>query len=316
MVGDTNIIIVNDTNPRVNCCSRCGELKLFDKFIKNRNICKECDNTRKKEKYNAVVVDDETTKECNICSQTKLTSYFIKNRNICKDCNNEKRQNKYNTDEDHRLQIIKQASEYKHNKMIERNQIKLDEIGEGNKKCSICSTIKEQCNFRYNRLKCRNCERDEPVEKFKRNIRSRIWGALNNKTMHTVKYLGCSSSEYLQWILTYDANYNLENHGNLWHIDHVIPISRFNLEDIGEQLIAFNWRNTMPLLAKENLAKNNKIIPSQIEQHLKYLKDYHETNNIELPQIYIDLFAKHLVDGKPLKQSLPLQFGNSLEELG
>jgi hypothetical protein len=35
-----------------------------------------------------------------------------------------------------------------------------------------------------------------------------------------------------------------------------------------------------------------------------------------MPQVFIDLFAKHLVDGKPLKQSLPLQFGNSLEDLG
>ena len=291
MVDDTELISVNDTKPRVNCCSRCGELKLFDKFIKNRNICKECDNTRKKDKYKAAVVDDDTTKECNICIQTKLSSCFIKNRKVCKDCNNEKRQNKYHTDEEHRLNVIKQATVFKQNKIIERHRIKLEEIGEGNKKCSVCFTIKEECSFRHNRLRCKDCERDDPIVKFKRTIRGRIWGALTSKTMHTIEYLGCSSPEYLQWILTYDEKYTLDNHGSIWHIDHVIPISRFNLEDKNQQLLAFNWRNTMPLLAKENLAKNNKIIPSQIEQHLKYLKEYHETNNIELPQIYIDLFC-------------------------
>lgn len=300
MVGDTNIM------DKPKCCSRCDDVKPIENFIKNRNICKECANTRKKEQYKAAIVD-ETPKECNICNQTKLTSSFIKNRKICKDCNNEKRQTKYHTDEEYRLKAISQSLIFKHTKVIERNQLKLEEIGEGNKKCSICFTIKESCNFRYNRLKCRHCERDDPLDKFKRNIRSRIWCALNNnKNMHTIVYLGCSSQEYLQWILTYDENYNLENHGNIWHIDHIIPISRFNLEDKAEQLLAFNWRNTMPLLAKENLSKNNKIITSQIDRHLLYLKTYHENNNIELPQIYIDLFAKHLVDGNPLKQSLPL----------
>jgi hypothetical protein len=92
------------------------------------------------------------------------------------------------------------------------------------------------------------------------------------KEMNTVIYLGCTSKEYLQWILKYNVNYNLENRGKVWHIDHVIPLSKFNLEDKEEQLIAFNWRNTMPLSAKENLSKNNKILTPQIEQHLDKIK--------------------------------------------
>jgi hypothetical protein len=72
----------------------------------------------------------------------------------------------------------------------------------------------------------------------------------------------------------------------------------------------------MPLSAKENLSKNSKIMIPQIEQHLDHLKRYHIEKNLQLPQQFIDLFAKHLVAGDPLKQSLPLQFGNSLEELG
>ena len=50
---------------------------------------------------------------------------------------------------------------------------------------------------------------------------------------------------------------------------------------------------------KENLSKNNKILKSQIEQHLTTLLDYHKKNNIEMPQEYIDLFAKHLDAGSP-----------------
>ena len=71
----------------------------------------------------------------------------------------------------------------------------------------------------------------------------------------------------------------------------------------------------MALSAKENLSKNNKIIKLQIEQHYKKLIDYHIKNDLELPIEFIDLFAKHLDDGKPLKPSLPLTTGNVCEEL-
>jgi uncharacterized protein (DUF983 family) len=310
MVGDTNPINASKT------CSRCEETKEFDKFIKNRNICKQCDNARKNAKYNELKAMEPIDQTCTECDETKSSTSFIIKRTICKECNNKARRNKYETNEEHRLRTIKQATDFKHEKAIERKQKKLEEIGEGNKKCSNCSTIKSDSNFRHNRLKCKVCERDEPITKFKRAVRCRIWYALTSKTMHTIEYLGINSTDYLEWILTYNENYNLENRGTEWHIDHVIPLSRFDLEDEAQQLIAFNWRNTMPLSCKENLSKNNKIIPQQIKEHMTYLSKYHASKNINMPKEFIDLFAKHLVDGNPLKQSLPLQFGNILEEHG
>jgi len=107
--------------------------------------------------------------------------------------------------------------------------------------------------------------------------------------------------EYINWLLHNDYGYNLDNRGIEWHIDHVMPLSKFNLEDTEQQLIAFNWRNTMPLSANENLSKNNKIIPEQVFRHLENLKKYHLENNLNLPQVYIDLFAKHLDAGSPLE---------------
>ena len=299
--------MVTDNDVEIKCCSKCDETKETKLFIKNRNICKTCNNSRRKQKKDSMVIDENASKKCNTCDQTKLTSCFVKNRNKCNDCNNEMRRIKYENDENHRLKLVQTASVFKHKKVVERRETKLAEIGEGNKKCSVCSQIKQECNFRYNRLKCRNCERDDPIEKFKRIVRSRIHSALcKGKSMNTIKYLGISSKEYLFWILHNDKNYTLENRGNIWHIDHVIPLSRFDLDNEQEQLVAFNWRNTMPLDAKENLKKNNRLVLSQIEQHYKHLIDYHTQNNIELPQKFIDLFAKYLVAGNPLEPSLPL----------
>jgi uncharacterized protein (DUF983 family) len=312
MVGDTN-----NTMTAQKSCSRCGETKEFDKFIKKRNICKTCDNARKTNKYKAVVIDNDINQQCRKCNELKPMGDFIRNRNICKSCNNENRRNLYQNNEEHRSKMIKAVIEFKHAKVIERREIKLQTIGENNKKCSCCSEIKSIDKFRHNRLKCKICEREEPLEKFKRNIRSRTYIALKTcKKHHTIKYLGCSSPEYLEWILHNDKNYTLENQGKVWHIDHVIPLCLFDLEDEKQQMIAFNWRNTMPLAAQDNLSKNRKIIIPQIENHYQHLLEYHKIKNIEMPQEFIDLFAKHLVAGNPLEPSLPLTTGNVCEELG
>lgn len=122
-----------------------------------------------------------------------------------------------------------------------------------------------------------------------------------NKSKHYIEYLGCSSNEYFEWMLEHNSEFTLDNYGKEWHIDHVIPLSKFNIDDVNSQMLAFNWRNTMPLHAKENLAKNKKILPEQIKTHLDKLTEYHNQKNIEFPQEFIDLFAKFLDAGNPLE---------------
>ena len=246
---------------------------------------------------------------CATCKENKPHDKFVKGRNICCNCNNANRRQKYKDNEEHRKKLIQKASNFKHNKVIETQKRKAEEqqnIGIENKQCKYCNTIKHEDLFRHNRLKCRDCERDEPTDKFKRYIRTRIYNCLRNKnkTKHSVEYLGCSSVDYFHWIFSYDNNCSLENHGKVWHIDHVIPISKFDLNNQEEQLLAFNWRNTMPLSCKENLSKNNKLIIAQIESHKKKLVEYHIENNLDLPQVFIDLFAKCLDAGSPLEPML------------
>jgi hypothetical protein len=42
------------------------------------------------------------------------------------------------------------------------------------------------------------------------------------------------------------------------HIDHIKPVSKFNLEDHDEFLKCCHFSNMQPLLAKDNMEKNNK----------------------------------------------------------
>jgi hypothetical protein len=300
-------------------CSRCGITKETELFIKNRNICKECNNSRRKEllKIKLEKLSKITDLTCNKCGIEKTINSFIKGRNICNECNNKTRRDKYNNNEEYKQRMKQERKIYKNKKTIERRMKKQAEIGIGNKKCNYCNIIKIKDRFRHNRLKCKDCERDNPIEKFKRNIRTRIYISLRtNKNKKTIEYLGCNYGYYVKWISYNSHNFTLENHGSVWHIDHVIPLSKFDLEDEKQLIMAFNWRNTTAISKKENLSKNNKIIIPQLHEHFEKLKQYHIENRLYLPQVYIDLFAKYLDAGTPLEPLLPFSSRNVTEELG
>ena len=76
---------------------RCNENKDCEKFIKKRNICKDCRNIKSKELYKSIQVDPNSNQECNTCHETKPLTEIVKNRTICKSCNNSNRRNKYSS---------------------------------------------------------------------------------------------------------------------------------------------------------------------------------------------------------------------------
>jgi len=100
------------------------------------------------------------------------------------------------------------------------------------------------------------------------NLRSRLSEAIKNKqkTGSAVRDLGCSIKELKQRFesmfhphLKTGEEMTWENYGE-WHIDHIIPLSSFNLENREEFLKACHYTNLQPLWAVDNIRKGNKII--------------------------------------------------------
>jgi hypothetical protein len=94
------------------------------------------------------------------------------------------------------------------------------------------------------------------------NARSRISSsfkkALKKKNIKTIDLIGTSMDNLVQHLKKkFTPGMTLENYG-LWHIDHIKPISKFNLQDEDDLKKCFNYKNLQPLWAIDNLKKSNK----------------------------------------------------------
>ena len=93
-------------------------------------------------------------------------------------------------------------------------------------------------------------------------LRSRMNLAIKSsqKAGSAVRDLGCSIED-LRTHLEYKFQKGMtwENRGKYgWHIDHIVPLSKFDLSKKEEFLKACHYTNLQPLWAKDNLKKHNK----------------------------------------------------------
>jgi hypothetical protein len=184
------------------------------------------------------------TKQCTVCREEKTLEFFRRRGkknlhlfyNQCRECESKAVMKWRDSKPEARESYRKSARDhYKNNK-----EKKLLQINESKKKM-------------YEKF---------PHKKIERSLRCRCRQALQGKykSATTQKLLGTSFEEarkYLesQWQdgMSWD-NYGL--HG--WHIDHIVPLSSFDLTIVEEQIKAFHYTNLQPLWAKDNLRKGNK----------------------------------------------------------
>jgi hypothetical protein len=110
----------------------------------------------------------------------------------------------------------------------------------------------------------RDKAKSDPEYKLAQMLRKRVWAALKNnyadKAHKTMDILGCSIPEYREHLESlFTAGMSWDNHSPRgWHIDHIMPCAAFDLTDPKEQKKCFNYKNTQPLWAVDNLRKSAK----------------------------------------------------------
>jgi hypothetical protein len=115
----------------------------------------------------------------------------------------------------------------------------------------------KRCSERY-RKRYNNDPEFKMVQIFRRRFLFFIKGSGTSKKVK--KYLGCSLDFLKDYLsnMFYDGM-SWDNHGTLWHIDHIKPCDSFDLSNMEQQRQCFHYSNLQPLWAKENLKKSNKI---------------------------------------------------------
>ena len=97
-------------------------------------------------------------------------------------------------------------------------------------------------------------------------LRTRIRNGLlkhKKKSQPTNELLGCSYDYFKKYIENlFIRGMSWDNFGNKtesWNIDHIIPISKFDLTIKEERLKAFNYKNCQPMWASDNYRKKDKL---------------------------------------------------------
>ncbi|MDC1300005.1 hypothetical protein N8Z24_00705 [bacterium] len=223
-----------DEEKRLLECSVCRKIQSFDKYNKNHlakfginPACKACRRKRRGSKKRLSSIDPENRKkECSICRKIKDFSEYTLNssakygvHSCCIACLAEKRQSK---------EYKKYMSEYIKNKtkkdinfrLMSRLRSRITKVLRGEIKPA--SVSKE--------LGC-------SIEELKSHLESRF-------------YMCSSTGEKMTW-----DNYGYRS----WHIDHIIPLSSFDLTDKEQFKKAVHYSNLQPLWAEDNYSKGSKI---------------------------------------------------------
>ncbi len=115
------------------------------------------------------------------------------------------------------------------------------------------------------------------IDRLKDGLRGRLYRAIKNnyKSGSAVKDLGCSVEEFktfLEKLFTQGMNWN--NWGkNGWQIDHIIPLSAFDLSQREQFLKAAHYTNLRPLWATTEIAMKygeDKTYIGNLNKHGKH----------------------------------------------
>jgi hypothetical protein len=95
--------------------------------------------------------------------------------------------------------------------------------------------------------------------------------------------------EFMIWIkFQFTGQMTFENHGTVWHYDHVIPCILFDHDTKEDLSRCWHWSNIRPMIGTENIAKNDKVSRIDISNHIKVIKAF--ISKEKLPVIEFDRY--------------------------
>lgn len=250
---------------------------------------------------------DATSRTCRTCGVKKPLLDFYKKRNACRSCerarnkvwakaNPEKRRE---ITQRHLNRLGKAGRQIKHAKWCRENRAKRNESARrwraanpdkirGINTANYWSMTLEQKERKREKDRCwrHSSYRSSPKFNLTMRMRARISLGLSaaakrkgssaariKKACASENLLGASFDEVFQAITARLLPGMEWGERTKWHLDHVVPLARFNLEDTFHQMAAFHHLNLEPVWATQNISKGCKLTKETRDKQTSRLRD-------------------------------------------
>ena len=216
----------------------------------------------------------QVTIVCNVCMiDFQAENYRPK---MCPTCSRQKRLDRCKS---YKQTHKEQVSDY--NKVYKEEH--KEEVDEYNRVYNIEN--REEIQQRQTKQQ-RERRKKDPEFKLSKSIRRDFYSFVigvnsNPKIKDMEKIIGCNHSHLICWIEhQFTENMSWNNYGNVWHIDHVLLCSMFNMLVNEECNTCFAWENTRPLYALLNLKRKKFTIHDLLFQEIRmhYFKNHVDKN--------------------------------------
>ena len=259
-------------------CSLCNNELLDENRLKDRTYCKKC-RSEKYQKYQVIMINNNDSSindlVCNKCSIKLTPKNQVKGRKTCKQCNN-KRSNESK-------KLRKEVIAIQNKVYYDKNKDKIKEYYQehyiNNKETYLKNNQQwRNENKETNNIKAKIRLANDENLRLKRNLRNRLHVCIK-KNKPTMEYVGCDLEFLKEWLsYNFKEGMSFENYGPYWHLDHVLPCSKFNFENEDDITKCFSWYNIQPLEGNLNMSKSNNISEEEFTDHYKKTTE----NNIKL----------------------------------
>lgn len=210
--------------------------------------------------------------KCRICGEEKTQDDFYtynngtKRRSNCKSCYSKNQNNNYRLNRDAKIEYSKEW--YKKNKKRRAEASALWAKNNPDKAKAIYLKFyynhRDECN-RQGNIRRKKRYKQDVAFRLNANMASRIHVHLSrdrfvNTWRGIIDYNSTELRQHLEQQFTPDMTW--DNYGSYWHIDHIIPISVFNITSVNDYDFKRCWslENLRPLSKIENIKKGNKLL--------------------------------------------------------
>jgi predicted nucleic acid-binding Zn ribbon protein len=240
-------------------CQVCK--KEFEAKQANYKTCSESCRKEKEKRYHKLRYSSNREEFIKLASNRSKKEPVSNNCVICLKIFTNRKSTKC-CSEKCRLELNRINSNDRHNRLKKESECKIcgNAFVSNKTRNKYCS---KECIKKYHAVKQRSYYKTNINFRLADILRSRINSKIRiNKVGSAVKDLGCSIEELKEYLeskfqpgMTWD-NYGVQG----WHIDHIIPLSSFNLLNEEDLKKACHYTNLQPLWAKDNWSKNKRVL--------------------------------------------------------